>query len=326
MIASIGIISCASPSKEIAAVYVSPIQYEQFSCDQLSQELERLNRKKNSLATSLDEKASNDKGLTAVSVILFWPAAFALGGNQAQEAEYAQLKGRYDAVQQAGVEKSCNLETTRAQLTTVANQSSLGKLNAVTSYYGYGQAEEEIVSGTYNKDLWAKALVDAEGDETKRKFKYIELRATQLYSEKAGVIEGTLSKSDDLSKDWVSKIPSIKGGLKEFKLFTYKNKDKKKFANKFSDFADYIYWYAGIEFPITNQNLELKIDTVWSKQPSGKVIANDSFKLKIESGLSHRTFWRGWGSYAGGWWKRGNYKVSVSINGEMVGEQLFKVN
>ena len=48
----------------------------------------------------------------------------------------------------------------------------------------YGQAEEEINSGTYDKNLWAKALVEAEGDETKRKARYIELRANQLYSEK----------------------------------------------------------------------------------------------------------------------------------------------
>ena len=48
----------------------------------------------------------------------------------------------------------------------------------------YGQAEQEVNDKTYDKNLWAKALVDAEGDEAKRKARYIELRANQLLSEK----------------------------------------------------------------------------------------------------------------------------------------------
>jgi hypothetical protein len=48
----------------------------------------------------------------------------------------------------------------------------------------YGQAEKEIVSGTYDDNLWAKAFVLVEGDEQKRKAKYIELRAYQLYNQK----------------------------------------------------------------------------------------------------------------------------------------------
>ena len=38
-------------------------------------------------------------------MILFWPALFALGGTKQQEAEYARLKGEYDAVQQAAIAK-----------------------------------------------------------------------------------------------------------------------------------------------------------------------------------------------------------------------------
>ncbi len=49
----------------------------------------------------------------------------------------------------------------------------------------YGQAEKEITSGTYDANLWARAFVLVEGDEQKRKAKYIELRAYQLYNENA---------------------------------------------------------------------------------------------------------------------------------------------
>ena len=52
-----------------------------------------------------------------------------------------------------------------------------------------GQAEDEIHNKTYNKNLWAKALVDAEGDEQKRNSIYISLRAQQLYVESGGTLE-----------------------------------------------------------------------------------------------------------------------------------------
>lgn len=209
------VMSCASSSKEIAAAYVSPSQYTSFNCDQLSQELERLNRRKTALAADLDKKASSDEGLTAVSAILFWPAAFALGGNQAQEAEYARMKGEYDAVQQAGIEKNCKLNySTSLQTARVTIQSTSGKTVSAIDFYG--QAEEEVNAKTYDKNIWAKAFVDAEGDETKRKAKYIELRAQQLYLESGVATAGTnptpeKSTSDDVpeydvSGNYVSEI------------------------------------------------------------------------------------------------------------------------
>ena len=47
----------------------------------------------------------------------------------------------------------------------------------------YGEAEAEVIEGTQDLDLWALALVEVEGDEQRRKVRYIELRAEQLYAE-----------------------------------------------------------------------------------------------------------------------------------------------
>ena len=46
----------------------------------------------------------------------------------------------------------------------------------------YGQAEQEITDKTYDKNLWARAFVEVEGDEQKRKARYIELRANELFA------------------------------------------------------------------------------------------------------------------------------------------------
>lgn len=63
----------------------------------------------NELGGRLDQASSNDKILMGVTMVLFWPAAFALGGTKAQEAEYGRLKGEFDAVQIAAIEKKCQV-------------------------------------------------------------------------------------------------------------------------------------------------------------------------------------------------------------------------
>ena len=56
-------------------------------------------------------------------------------------------------------------------------QSGLSEEGALDSY---AQAEQEVESKTYDKGLWSKALIEADGDESKRKIVYMKLRAKQL--------------------------------------------------------------------------------------------------------------------------------------------------
>ena len=100
---------CATSAGNIAAGYTSPMQYQSYDCPQLAGEAQRIQARVSQLAGRLDEAASNDKALMGVGLVLFWPALFALGGTKQQEADYARLKGEYDAVQQALVTKKCDL-------------------------------------------------------------------------------------------------------------------------------------------------------------------------------------------------------------------------
>lgn len=107
--AIVGILGgCATAGKDVAATYVSPIQYSNYDCDQLRQELQRVHGRVNQLTGRLDEAASNDKTLAGVGIILFWPALFALGGTKQQEAELSRLKGEYDALQSSSTSKKCS--------------------------------------------------------------------------------------------------------------------------------------------------------------------------------------------------------------------------
>lgn len=98
---------CATASKDVATAYVSPLQYQSYDCEQLGAESQRLTARAQQLGARLDEAAANDKAITGVALILFWPAAFALGGTKQQEAEYARLKGEHEAIQQAAIARKC---------------------------------------------------------------------------------------------------------------------------------------------------------------------------------------------------------------------------
>ena len=72
-----------------------------------------------------------------------------------------------------------------AAATLPANHENDGTAQAVYDFYG--EAEAEIDANQQDRDLWARALVLVDGDENRRKARYIELRADQMYAEqKAG--------------------------------------------------------------------------------------------------------------------------------------------
>lgn len=105
---TIALAGCSTASKNITANYVSPTQYQSYDCEQLASETQRVQGRFSQLGGRLDEAASNDQKIGIVGAILFWPALFALGGTKAEEAEYARLKGEYDAVQQSAIAKKCS--------------------------------------------------------------------------------------------------------------------------------------------------------------------------------------------------------------------------
>jgi hypothetical protein len=104
---AIALAGCATASRDVPTAYVSPLQYQSYDCDQLGAESRRLNTRVQQLGGRLDEAANNDQAIMAVTLVLFWPAAFALGGTKAQEAEYARFKGEADAINQAAIARKC---------------------------------------------------------------------------------------------------------------------------------------------------------------------------------------------------------------------------
>lgn len=97
---------CASSPDKISAAYVSPIQYSNYDCDQVRSELMRVSSKVREVAGAQQKQANNDAIAMGVALVVFWPALFFIGGNDRKE-ELSRLKGEYDALEQAAIQKSC---------------------------------------------------------------------------------------------------------------------------------------------------------------------------------------------------------------------------
>ncbi len=98
--------ACASSPDSINATYISPLQYGSYDCDQIRQEMVRVSAHVREVAGQQKRKHDNDQIATGVGIVLFWPALFFLAGGDKKE-ELGRLKGEYDALNEAAIQKKC---------------------------------------------------------------------------------------------------------------------------------------------------------------------------------------------------------------------------
>ena len=84
--------------------------YQNHTCAQLAQEAQGISARAAVVSGAQDQKRTNDAIATTVAVIVFWPAAFLVGGDGPTAAELGQLKGQMTAVEQASIAKKCNIQ------------------------------------------------------------------------------------------------------------------------------------------------------------------------------------------------------------------------
>ena len=101
--------ACATPPDKISASYVSPVQYQGYTCDQIDQELTRVTNAVSEVTGQQKKEASKDAFAMGVGLIIFWPALFFLIGEDKKE-ELARLKGEYIALQDIAKLKKCKKE------------------------------------------------------------------------------------------------------------------------------------------------------------------------------------------------------------------------
>jgi hypothetical protein len=102
--------ACATKSSEVAPAYVSPVTYQGYTCQQLALEAQAVSARATQVAGAQDQKRTNDQIATGVAVVVFWPAAFLVGGDGQTASELAQLKGQSVAIEQASIQKKCGIQ------------------------------------------------------------------------------------------------------------------------------------------------------------------------------------------------------------------------
>ncbi|WP_230533490.1 hypothetical protein [Microvirga roseola] len=104
---------CASRSEDVSAAYVSPAAYASYSCRELGAEAQRVSSAAASAAGAQDSQRTKDAVATTAALVIFWPAAFLVGGDNAKTAELARLRGHMQAIEEASVQKKCGISFQR---------------------------------------------------------------------------------------------------------------------------------------------------------------------------------------------------------------------
>jgi hypothetical protein len=101
---------CASSSADITPAYVSPVAYQSYTCQQLALEAQSISTRAAMLSGAQDGQRTKDQWSTAAAVVIFWPAAFLVGGDKQTAAELSLMKGQMVAVEQASIAKKCGIK------------------------------------------------------------------------------------------------------------------------------------------------------------------------------------------------------------------------
>ena len=109
-VAGVSLGACATSSEKVSAQYISPLQYQNYTCTQLGEEAQRISARVAQVSGAQDQKATTDAVATAAAIVIFWPAAFLVGGNDQTTAELSRLKGEFETVEKVAIQKNCGLQ------------------------------------------------------------------------------------------------------------------------------------------------------------------------------------------------------------------------
>ncbi len=105
-VVAILISGCATHPNKIQPTYVSPENYGDYNCEQLRMEMLRVNSRMNQLMGIQESERRKDTAAFTVGMVLFWPALFFMIGDD-QKEEIADLKGQFEALEQAAIDAEC---------------------------------------------------------------------------------------------------------------------------------------------------------------------------------------------------------------------------
>lgn len=122
---------CAQKAGSIKATYASPLQYEKHSCNQLKDEVLRVNQRLAVISGQQETVANKDAAVMAVTLVLFWPAVFLMAQGEDQKAEIGALKGQYDSIREVSTKKNCSFAAGMVPQEVIETQPAKDNLSAL---------------------------------------------------------------------------------------------------------------------------------------------------------------------------------------------------
>lgn len=101
---------CATDTTQIQASYVSPYEYDHYTCKRLRGEAARITRRATETGARIDETAADDAARAIVGSFMPWAWMMLEGNDPADTRQYAELKGHMNAIQEASIRKGCDIE------------------------------------------------------------------------------------------------------------------------------------------------------------------------------------------------------------------------
>lgn len=98
---------CATRSADVAPLPTSPAEFLSWDCARIDDERDAVQQRAADVAYAVDERVGNNILALGVGVTVFWPALFAMRPDGLEATDLARLKGRYEALARAAVNKGC---------------------------------------------------------------------------------------------------------------------------------------------------------------------------------------------------------------------------
>ena len=111
---------CATRSVDVRPVAASRDEFVTWDCPRIDDERDLVQHRAADVAWAVDERVGNNILALGVGVTVFWPAMLAMRPDGLEHAELARLKGRFEALDAAALEKTCPTPSTELPATRAA--------------------------------------------------------------------------------------------------------------------------------------------------------------------------------------------------------------
>ena len=197
---------CATKSDNIKADYVSPLAYQSYDCDQVGQEMLRVDRRVSEIAAQQDSTATKDKVVIGASLV-FWPALFLMAAGEDHKKEIARLKGESDALEKVAITNHCT--------------GAIAQRDAAVEAWGKGHQEKNETDDALVEAKYQECISDFGKSGCNRRVIENNVKKEKEKNVAANVTKGPAPSSEDSLPQIAAQVEAKYQEQNDFPIVTY---------------------------------------------------------------------------------------------------------